>query len=205
MNAISPNHEGGTRTSATLTSDDIEAKIVAVDGTLAALEQGASRLSYAAVSGDADAAKSLAKVNADIERAKADREVLERARRTAVSLEASAADKAEQERRQTHYAAACANARRLVELSSDIDALILKFGSVVSDIQTTEKAIHRELGGAKASPNVGVVGRQNLSARAFANVANVEGVGDFANKVAVTDVARSAWGFLLEADADVDA
>lgn len=185
-------------------SNEIDAKIIALDRALAGLEQEASQLSYEAVSGDRSAAQKLSAINAKIEGASADRIVLERARRTATDLEAAAAQSLDQERRNAHYESAGEHAVDLLTLADRADGLIREFGVIIAQIETCEKAIWRELQAAKAAPAATVTGRHNVASYAFANVANVQARGDFANKTTVADVVSVAWRFLLDPNGDLD-
>lgn len=193
-----------TTTPAPVSSAYISGQLDALAATLERLEREAADLSFAAVSGNKDAAKALSELNTRIAGAHADRTVLERARLTALNLEDAAARDAAETERKRHYAIARDLAGKLLGLSERTDALIAEFGALISDMNATERAIWSELHRAKAAPPDSGVGRNNIAGTAFANMNNATAAGDFKSKKSVADWVLAGWGFLLTREAADD-
>ena len=184
-----------------ITVPQIEAQITDRRECLALLDQEAQDLSLAAVSGDQDAAASLARINSEVAQITADLAVLDRARVTAAQQRREADEAREASYRASHLEYAQDRAAAIVKLAARIDELVAEFKSVFTDMSAVEREIWNALREASASPNDAVVGRQNLGIFAIASLtAFTNGTDRFGQTRAVADVAAKAWSHLLKND-----
>ncbi|WP_029077236.1 hypothetical protein [Kaistia adipata] len=183
-----------------ITTADITAQIAAIDGILADIEIEASRLSYAAVSGDAAAVQLLAESNARAAQLTVDRGVLVRAMVTAKEIEEKARLDQEEATRLGHLTDARAAAIQLLRISERADALTKNCADVVTELNEAEERVRHSFRLAGEPLNIGRVGRDGISESLVRNLNNCRARGDFATKKGVADIVRGAWGELLEED-----
>lgn len=177
-----------------VSSDHIAEQIDAIAVTLSRLEREAVKLSLAAVSGDEKAAQRLADINADIERAKADRVVFQRAEKAALQIESAEDDRIEEEKRRQHYLNAARTAVELIGLSEQLDAAIEKFAQTILDMRAAERAISSELVLARKETIPGFWQFKSESL-AFGRINNIFEKGQMTIPP-VSERTRAAWGRL---------
>lgn len=176
----------------------IEAQIVDLDRALAGLEQRAAALAFDAVAGDAEAAATLARLNSEADRMRADRIVLQQALKAARAREAEAHIEATAADRARSMDAARAAAARLTAAAERADALIAEWKTLLAELSTEQDAIRAALAAARALPTDAVVGRSDLQIRAAdlmqRAAANAE---PWRADRPLADIATTAWGFIL--------
>ena len=184
-----------------ITVDQIEAQIADARERLAGLDQEAQELSLSAVSGDQDAAASLARINAQVQQITGDVAVLERARLTAAQQQREADEAREASYRASHLEFAQDRATAIVNLAARIDELTAEFKTVFAEMSAAEREIWKALREASAMPSDAVVGRKNLGLFAIASLtAFINGTDRFGQTRAVADIAAVAWAHLLKND-----
>ena len=125
-------------------SSQIAEQLSAVSVELGRLERRAEDLAFAAVGGDAEAVGALADVNAQIDRARADVLVFQRAKATADRLATEAEEEAAAVKRAAHHAEARRQADALVQLVAQGDAAVDAFIALTRQIATAEVALRTE-------------------------------------------------------------
>jgi type III secretion system FlhB-like substrate exporter len=119
-------------------SNDIRGQITAVDARVIELELEAEGLALAVVSGDTDAVARMSAIRAEIERAKADKIMFERAFSGAVAHEAAERAKEKQAAESVSAAAARKQAARIVEIADRVDAMVEEFRALMGELIRTE-------------------------------------------------------------------
>ncbi|MGO4834134.1 hypothetical protein AB4144_17890, partial [Rhizobiaceae sp. 2RAB30] len=133
-----------------ITSQNIAGQIAALDTAVADWERIADEQALSALAGDEAACRKLVEANQNVEHAKADRRVLERARGQAEKAEAAAKAQAEAEVRGRHIEDARLNARQLLDIAARVDALVAEVSAAMSSLQASEDAVRRALIAARA-------------------------------------------------------
>lgn len=187
-------------------SAQIELQIAAARDALTRLDGEAQALSLPAVSGNQDAAASLAQIDAQVAQIAADLAVLNRARLSALDDEARAVAANAAEYRAHHLAVAKDRAAELVGLAARADDAIETFLTVLRDMQSTERAIWAGLREASAPPADGVFGRKGLAQMAMERAGlSASGQALFhSDKRPIAEIARTAWRHLMTPGADDD-
>jgi DNA repair exonuclease SbcCD ATPase subunit len=184
---------------------EIEVKIADARERLASLDREAQDLAMPTVSGDHDAAASLARINSEVRQVTADVAVLERARLRAAQQQRKASEAEVAAYRARALEIAQDRAAAIVKLAARIDELTAEFRTVFTEMSTTERAIWTALREASAPPSDAVVGRKSLGQFAIAALtAFTTGADRFGQVRPVADVAATAWAFLLTKKADQD-
>lgn len=187
----------------TASSGSIAAQITALDTTLFGWEKEAADISLDAVNGDADAAKRLAELNRQIEGARADRQVLERAQKTAFKREQAARETAQVEQRAKHLNAARKHAEALRAAAAKADQMITELRSALVEMDTHERAIRAELHRAGVTPPGAIRYRQGLAGHVLAVLKAMHDTptGYLEDRRGAAKLASVAWAFLLETEA----
>ncbi|MCL4767752.1 MAG: hypothetical protein KJZ80_16110 [Hyphomicrobiaceae bacterium] len=185
-----------------ITARGIAETIASLDRTVGELEGKAKILSLCAVEGDDVARKGLAEVLAKIERAKADRVVLENAGEAARERETNAGREADEADRTRCMDEARAHAGKLVEAAARADALVSAFKKALADLSHAESELRRVLSAAGARPSEGVVGQRNIEQLAIERMLfALKGLDRLRpDEPSVADRARRAWASLLRDD-----
>lgn len=184
-----------------MTVEKIEVLISDARERLATLDSEAQALAMPAVSGDPDAAASLARINSEVRQVTADVAVLERARLTAAQQQREAEEAKDAAYRARHLEIAQDHAAVIVKLAARADELVAEFKVVFADMSATEREIWKALREASAPPHEAVVGRKNLGHFAIASLtAFTTGTDRFGQTRAVADIAANAWADLLKND-----
>ncbi|GLS30554.1 hypothetical protein SAMN04488498_103130 [Mesorhizobium albiziae] len=183
-----------------VTSDYLENQIEAVGGVLADLEKEAQSLAYAAVSGDKRAVDRLAKIKADIERAKADTVVFEQAKVKAEQIEIAEISAEAKAERASAIKQAVALAGKIQQAARRVDEIAAEFRAIISELPIAEHQLWQTLRKAAAVPSDGIIGRKNLASHAFAVMVNANEAPAFQPRP-VADIAGVAWGYLSEKEA----
>ncbi|MEZ0170767.1 hypothetical protein [Microvirga sp. TS319] len=192
-----------TDTKATYTpasSAHISGQLSALASVLRGLEHEAATLSLSAVSGDQEAARRLAEIRAKLDGARADRVVLETARKQALQAEADAFVAAATNGKARRLAEARENAERLLVTASTADALISDLKAVLADLNRTEADVWTSLRLAHVMPPGELIGRKGISRHVVDTLkAFADGRDNFRNdKRTTSEVAEIGWNFLLE-------
>ncbi|QYA11716.1 hypothetical protein [Rhizobium sp. AB2/73] len=184
----------------TKTYSDIINDIALLDEHLAVSEEAASRLAYdAVVTGSADAAKEISRLNAEIRRAKSERKTVVAAAEVARQREAEAREAVDAASIAAALGEARSAAQRLVEKAEAADALVIELTDTISEIASLERVVHSHLRAARTTPPGALIGRNGLS---FSIVERLSAIvrGDRARlptmKTAV-DTACIGWAFIL--------
>lgn len=193
---------GGVSVTALPTADSIHAQIAALDNTLVDLDCEATSLSFRAVSGDKQSAKTLGEINAKIFQGNADRVVLLRALATAEEIEAQARRDEFEAGKAGHLADAKVAAARLLELAARADTMVRDYAALQHDLKEAEREVRNSLRLAGEPVENARAGRSDIVGKMIAAMENCMGAGDFANKRSVSDVVRMAWSELLEGNQD---
>ncbi|MCK1492200.1 hypothetical protein IVB14_17670 [Bradyrhizobium sp. 180] len=187
-----------------ITVHQIEAQIADGRERLAQLDLEAQGLAMSVVSGDKDAAASLASINVQIQQITADLAVLERARLSAAQEQRAANEALAIAARARHMADARASAARLIEIAQKIDRAHAAILPALKDLDAAELAIWNSLRLASAQPSVGVVGQRNLAILAMDRL-SVAATGKtmfLSDQRCVEEVAATAWASLLASEKD---
>lgn len=185
-----------------MTVYQIETQIAEARERLASLDREAQDLAMPTVSGDQDAAASLAGINVQVQQITADIAVLERARLTAARQQREACEASAAADRARNLQIARVDAAKIIALAGQADQLIAAFDAVIADLETVEQHLWRALAQAAAQPSDAIVGRRGIGTIALARMCEVT---DRRNKQIrqqrpVAAVASLAWKDLLGAD-----
>jgi hypothetical protein len=184
-----------------MTVDKIEDQIGAARERLAVLDNEAQDLAMPAVSGDEDAAASLARINAQVRQITADLAILDRARITAIEQQREASEAKAAANRARALEVAQDRAAAIVCLATRADDLVAEFKVVFADMAAVAREIWNALREASDPPNDAVVGRKNLGQFAIASLtAFTNGTDRFGQVRPVADIAAKAWADLLKND-----
>jgi hypothetical protein len=154
-----------------------------------------------AVSGDEDAAASLARINAQVRQITADLAILDRARITAIEQQREASEAKAAANRARALEVAQDRAAAIVCLATRADDLVAEFKVVFADMAAVAREIWNALREASDPPNDAVVGRKNLGQFAIASLtAFTNGTDRFGQVRPVADIAAKAWADLLKND-----
>ncbi|MBN8978914.1 MAG: hypothetical protein J0I08_20800 [Rhizobiales bacterium] len=193
------------QTSDSLTSAQITAKISFATSGMDTLRREENDLALAAVSGDDEAIKRIAEIRSQLRQIGEDVSILERARTVAQRKESEAAAARNQEYRARHLAIAREKAAELVKIAVRVDEAVAAFKACTVEIDRVEREIHTALREADARESGGRVGQMHLWRFAFDLITKfVKGTASFDPGRPVADVARSAWGHLLDDEGDSD-
>ncbi|PZX39383.1 hypothetical protein LY56_02916 [Roseinatronobacter thiooxidans] len=182
-----------------LTPAALDQRIAQLTDTLATTEAEVDALSLPAATGDAAAVEKLARATAVIAQLNSDRDILARARASAVNqidreaLEKAAADRA------AAKGHAVASAKRLLDMARRADALGAEFAAIVEEMPTVEADLWRELRAAEIALSDGVIGRTRLVAYAIEAVKTAPNLPAFRARPCA-DIASVAWTVLIDAD-----
>lgn len=187
-----------------ITVHQIEAQIADGRERLARLDLEAQGLAMPVVSGDQDAAASLASINVQVQQITADLAVLERARLSAAQEQRAANEALAVAARARHMADARASVARLIEIAQKIDRTHAAILPALKELDATELAIWNSLRLASAQPSSGIVGQRNLAAIAMDRLsAAANGKTMFlSDQRCVEEVAAAAWASLLASEQD---
>ncbi len=181
------------------TITDIDKQISALDAAVLEFSGEADELALAAVSGDASAAAALAEINRKIDGARRDRDVLVRARRSAIEAKDAERERLGEDARQRHLADARLNVSSLLDIAKRIDNLTADLKAALGELQATETNIHRSLSAARAPADGVVVGRRGLAVIAATRLTTMtDGAAAYRDPgKPIQQVARVAWRDLL--------
>jgi hypothetical protein len=135
-----------------LSPDDITGRLRALAASLKKLEHEASRLSYAAVSGDKAAAERLGEINSEIEGLKNDRVALMRANDVAVELQTEEEKAKLLEERRAHWAKATRHRESLVKAAKRMEALVDEIPALKAAMLADQQAIRAALRATNIQP-----------------------------------------------------
>jgi hypothetical protein len=190
-----------------LTSDEIGARIDAVNVNIGRLERQAANLALEAVGGNQEAALSIVDIRRDIDRARVELDTLRAAHRTAVAIEADERELKRGARRAEHMEIARQRATDLLDAAERADAALATFKQAIADIRENEPALWQALRAAEKRVSTAIVGRIGLDQEAFGFVREFLDGRDRNPKMSwqchtVAERARSAWGDLIDGGAD---
>lgn len=184
-------------------SAQIAEQLSAVALELASLERRAENLAFAAVGGDEEAVAALAGVNAQIDRARADVLVFQRAKATADRLAAEAEEEAAAIKRAAHHAEARRQADALVKLVAQGDAAVDAFMALNRQIAAGEAALHRETRSAGIDIGQALVGIRGADVLILERLrAATSHHASYRDNPPVVDRIRHAWASLLGEDSN---
>jgi hypothetical protein len=173
--------------------------------TLVELETRAEKLAFAAVGGDDAAVSALADLNAQIERAKADVVVFQRAKATADRREAEARHAAGVASRAAHRVEAGRLAHEFVALVDEADAAVSTFLDLLKRVGMAEAELRREVRAAGISTDSAVIGRSGASIFLSDRIRIATSPdASFRDNPPVAPLTRRAWDFLLRDKGGVD-
>jgi len=189
----------------TLSTGQIADKIIHARSEIAELEDEGQDLALDAVSGDKKSIARIAEIRSTITRIEADISLLENARRVAQRNDALADREKLQDYRARHFQTAKERAAALVALADIVDGLVGDLKSRIKNIRILEREIWSELREAGAPPERHIIGRSGLEVYAIDDVTMfVKGLDQYKKSRPVSEIARTAWGYLL-VDPDEDA
>jgi len=184
---------------ALVSSTYVLGQLRALDAKLIIIHAEADSIAYASVSGDPDAIKRLDAINAEVERAKRERGVLERALKKAEEREAAEALAADKAAKAAAFVDAGLRAREFVALCERIDAMGVEFHALMNSITAGERGLHDLMRAAgRINHNSGTIA--NRSRLAFVAHGNLLKRVDapYHEFPAVADLARRAWAEVLD-------
>lgn len=183
-------------TTKTLSAQDLDDRLASLAEAMAEAEQTVTDLSLPAAGGDASSIEKLAKAHAKVVALTRDRDILLRARSTAVN-QADAASQAEAEAaRQAAKDRAIGHAKRIFQMANRIDALAEEYRQIVAEMPQVEHQLWQALREAGCAVSDGVVGRKNLVAHAT-NAVTYATAGASMRPRPCAQVAGVAWNHLL--------
>ncbi|MFC4353174.1 hypothetical protein ACFOW6_16615 [Fodinicurvata halophila] len=191
----------------TMTSTDISKKIRAVNDELRSREAEFDTRSAEVADGVEGAGKKITEVNAEIERLKLERRILERALQKAEEAETAERVRLEAQECERHFSAAQANAKTLLQTAEKADNLLSELNVVLDELTNQEKAVWSELRLAKKPPGNTTVGRRGVADRASTLVTAMAN-GQFVylhDKRGIADFVSIGWAYLLEGSGEKDA
>lgn len=189
-----------------MTINEVQAHIAKVDAKLADLGAETTRMSLAAIAGDAKAEARLVDISGEVSIAKAKRSALAEALAAARRNEADAVDDAEDAAREAHMAAARNHAGNVVALSAQADKLIRDWKAVLASLSDEERAVHSSLMAAGQPIGVAIIGQKDIAGMATDGMMRVvRSLDRFQNADhrGVAERARIAWADLIEGHDDV--
>ena len=175
------------------TSKTIAVQIADLDETVRGYQDQADGLSLDAVAGNAEAATELAKLNARIAGANADRVVLVSAHRAAVALEQEAREDAADAARKDNLALARSHAVSLVAAALSVDEAIAAYTAALARVVQEQSAIrkHVRLAGDDLGSRTGRAGAESHAGFLIARLA--DGTSIRRNDLTVTAFVTTAW------------
>lgn len=187
-----------------MTVHQVEAQIADARERLAILDREAQDLAMPTVSGDPDAAASLARINSEVTQITADLAVLDRARLTAAQQQREADEARKAADRSLRMADARASAAHLIELARDIDRAQRSMLPMLNQLVANERAIWNSLRQADAPPTGMIVGQRDLAGLAMDRlISAAQGRTMFlSDQRCVEEIAAAAWSFLLTTEQD---
>lgn len=184
---------------APITPETLDQRLAQLSDALATAEKEVDALSLPAAAGDTAAVEKLARATTMITQLNSDRDILARARESAVNqidreaLEKAAADRAAAKDR------AVASAERLLDMARRIDALAAEYAAIIEEMPTVEADVWRELRAAEVNLPDGVIGRKRLATYAVERVQAATNRPAFRGRPCA-DIASIAWNVLIHAD-----
>ncbi|MFK0335387.1 hypothetical protein ACIQUB_30190 [Rhizobium sp. NPDC090275] len=177
-------------------SDNIRGQITAVDARVIELELEAEGLALAVVSGDTDAVARMSAIRTEIERAKADKVMFERAFSGAVAHESAERAKEKEAAKGVSAAAACKQASRIVEIADRVDVMIDEFRTLMFELERLELDANHNVknGGLSQAASRHRRGLVRQSGANFADWSTPQG----RRREPIGSLARSGWGDIIE-------
>lgn len=178
---------------------EISAKLDKLDAECAALDRQIEDLALAAVEGEGDAAKALAKAHARRAQVEQERTDLRNAHAAALRRQSAAGEAEDAERRAAHRAEARKAAATLVEAARRVDAIAVELAPLFQKIERLEKEIWSAMSRAGQRPD-GPIGQTGLVNMALEEVGSVQRPAAFRPQRRLAEIAQSAWACALVDD-----
>lgn len=184
----------------TLSPQDLDDRLESLAAAMAEAEQDVNDLSLPAAGGDADAVTKLAKAQAKVVSLTRDRDILMRARSSAVKQAEAVSEAEAQAARAASKKQAQELAAKLIEMSKRVDVLAAEYATILDAMPQIERDLHRALHDAGEPVfDSGVVGRKNLAAHAV-TVMQTSPMSKSLRARPCADLAAVGWGYLNDQD-----